>query len=70
MIRLTRLNGTRFALNADLIREVEAAPDTIITLTSGEKMIVREPVDEVVAAVIEYQRLIRQGWPAREQADA
>lgn len=70
MIRVTRLNGVRFALNADLIREIEAAPDTILTLTSGEKMIVRESVDEVVSAVIEYQQRIRQAWPTAERTDS
>ena len=70
MIGLTRLNGQRFVLNADLIRTVESTPDTVITLTSGEHIVVRDGLDEVVARVIEYGRLLRRavlvdgpGWP-------
>ena len=48
MIHVSRLNGDPFVLNAELIREVEPTPDTIITLVSGDKILVREAVDEVV----------------------
>ena len=58
MIRLTRLNGQQFLLNAEIIREVEATPDTIITLTTGEKLLVREGVEAVGNAVIKYKQLI------------
>lgn len=58
MLYVTRLNGKQFVLNAELIREIEATPDTIITLTSGEKLLVRESVDAVVKAVIEYKRTV------------
>ena len=56
MIRVTRLNGSEFVLNSDLIESVEATPDTVVTLTSGKKLIVREPVDEVLARVVEFRR--------------
>jgi len=56
MIYVTRLNGKRFVVNAELIREVEATPDTIITLTTGDKLLVKESVDDVIAAVIEYRQ--------------
>lgn len=56
MISLTRFNGSRFVLNADMIREIEATPDTIITLSTDQKIIVRESVDEVLSAVLEYKR--------------
>lgn len=59
MISLTRLNGTRFVLNADLIRVVEENPDTVITLVGGEHLVVRESMREVVARSIEYQRHTR-----------
>ena len=62
MIYVTRLNGERFVLNAEMIREIEARPDTIITLTSGEKVMVREAVDDVVNAVLEYKRGVL-GYP-------
>ena len=56
MIRLTRLGGEPFILNAELIRYVEARPDTFITLTSGERLVVREAMEEVLRLSIEYQR--------------
>lgn len=56
MIHVTRLNGSQFVVNAELIREVEATPDTVVTLTTGTKLLVRESVDEVVRAVLQYRR--------------
>ncbi len=58
MIQLTRLNGHVFTLNAELIQEIDATPDTIVTLTNGQKIMVREPVDEVRQAVIAYKHEI------------
>ena len=43
MIELTRLNGSRLAVNCDLIKYAEAAPDTMLTLVTGEKLVVLEP---------------------------
>jgi flagellar protein FlbD len=48
MIQLTRLNNARLAVNSDLIRYVEEAPDTVITLLKGEKLVVRETAREVI----------------------
>jgi flagellar protein FlbD len=56
MIKLTRLDGERFILNAELIRYVEARPDTFVTLTTGERIIVTESMDEVVDRAILYQQ--------------
>lgn len=56
MIKLTRLDGHAFILNADLIRFVEQRPDTFVTLTSGEKIVVREGMDQVVELAIDYQQ--------------
>lgn len=56
MIRLTRLNGRPLVLNSDLIKFLERAPDTVITLTNGEKVIVRESEEEVVQLVREFRR--------------
>jgi len=56
MIHLTHLAGERFVLNAELIRYVEARPDTFVTLTSGDRLIVRESMEEVMRRAIEYQR--------------
>ncbi|MCS7234200.1 MAG: flagellar FlbD family protein [Synergistetes bacterium] len=56
MVKLTRLNGKEFVINADLIETIEATPDTVITLVNEHKYIVKEPVDEVIRKVIEYKR--------------
>jgi flagellar protein FlbD len=58
MITLTRLDRRVIVLNADLIKMVEATPDTIITLVNGDTLIVRDSVDDVVRGVIDYQRQV------------
>lgn len=55
MICLRRLNGTEFWLNAELIEQVESAPDTVITLTTGNNILVLEKVDAVIRKIIDYQ---------------
>lgn len=55
MIELTRLNGTPMMLNSDLIKTAEASPDTMLTLIHGEKLIVRESINEVVERVLGYR---------------
>ena len=60
MIQLTRINNTSLVLNADLIEQIETTPDTVISLTNGQKYIVRESAAEVMRKSIEYQRQIRQ----------
>ncbi len=67
MIHLSRLDGTRFVLNADRIETIEAHPDTVITNVDGKHFVVREDVDDVVARVVAYQRAIRRecARPAR-----
>ena len=56
MIQLTRLDGNKFVLNADLICYIETLPDTYITLTSGERITVLETIDEVVRRAVVYQQ--------------
>ncbi|TWT31214.1 Flagellar protein (FlbD) [Posidoniimonas corsicana] len=56
MIKLTRLNGEPFILNAELIKYVEKCPDTILTLTTGDHIVVGESPDEVLRAAVEYQQ--------------
>jgi flagellar protein FlbD len=58
MIRLTRINHVPLVLNSDLIEHVEVTPDTVITLTSGQKFMVLECPEEVIAKVIEFRRSI------------
>jgi flagellar protein FlbD len=55
MIELTRLNGNPMVLNSDLIKTAEASPDTMLTLITGEKLIVRETCAEVMERILEYR---------------
>ena len=55
MIRLTRLNGEHFVLNAELIQRVEGHPDTVITLRDDTKYVITETVDQVVRAIRDYR---------------
>ena len=59
MITVTRLDDRVVVVNAELIKMIEATPDTIITLINGDTLIVRENVDEVVRRAIDYARQIR-----------
>ena len=62
MIRLTRINQVPLVLNADLIEHVETTPDTIISMTNGQKFVVLESSDDVIRKVIEFRReLLRSG---------
>lgn len=56
MIRVTRFDGTAMMLNAEWIQSVENTPDTLITLTNGFKVIVRDRVEDVVSRFIEYKK--------------
>jgi flagellar protein FlbD len=64
MIRLTRLNGSSIALNSDLIKFVENAPDTVITLINGEKVIVRESTEDLIRKLVEFRRSVLEGIPS------
>jgi flagellar protein FlbD len=55
MIELTRLNGNPILLNSDLIKVAEASPDTMLTLINGEKVIVREELNDVLERVLAYR---------------
>ncbi|ADQ06334.1 flagellar FlbD family protein [Caldicellulosiruptor hydrothermalis 108] len=61
MIKLRRINNKEFVVNADFIEFVESTPDTVITLTNGVKLVVKESVDEVIEKVIEYKKRIFEG---------
>jgi flagellar protein FlbD len=60
MICLTRLNGQQFVINAEKIRFIESTPDTIVCCDTGDKVMVREPLQEVIRRAIEYARLVRR----------
>ena len=56
MIKVTRLNGQLIVVNADLIEFVEEIPDTIVSLTTGKKIMVKEDAEEIIEKVISYRR--------------
>ena len=60
MIVLTRLNGQNFVVNAEKIRTVESTPDTVVCCESGERLMVKETLQEVVRRAIEYGRALRR----------
>lgn len=59
MIRVTRLNGSPLVINSEQIKMVEQTPDTMITLLTGDRLVVKETVEEVVQRAIEYGRALR-----------
>jgi flagellar protein FlbD len=61
MIPLVRLDGSEVVVNADLIATVEKTPDTMLTLTTGHHILVKDSVEDVVARVVEYRRKINNG---------
>ncbi|HEX4792736.1 MAG TPA: flagellar FlbD family protein [Humisphaera sp.] len=60
MIALTRLNGQSLVINAEKIRYLEATPDTLVCCDNGDKLMVKEPLAEVIRRAIEYARVIRR----------
>lgn len=56
MIKLTRLNGKEFVLNIDLIEFIESTPDTVISTTTGKKLVVIESVDDVIEKIVDFRR--------------
>jgi flagellar protein FlbD len=70
MIPLTRLNGAALLVNSDLIKFVEQAPDTVITLLNGEKILVRESAEEIAARVVQFrQSLALTSFTAKTMLD-
>ncbi len=73
VIYLSRLDGTRFVLNANRIETIEARPDTVITVVDGKHFVVKESVDDVIARAIAYQRALLSdrfipAWLSGEEA--
>lgn len=60
MIKVTRLNNEPIYLNSALIEFIEATPDTMITLTTGKKVIVKENIDDIIERIVEYNSKIGQ----------
>jgi flagellar protein FlbD len=63
MIEVTRLNGSIFFLNPDMILSLEQTPDTIITLTSGEKLLVKESPSQIIDRFVAFKRRIVSELP-------
>ncbi len=61
MIHLTRLNHIPLVVNSDLIEQIEMTPDTVITLTTGQKFMVRENADEVIHRIVQFRRSLLNG---------
>ena len=59
MIKVTKLNGRELVVNADLIEFIESTPDTIISLTTGRKIMVLEEMDAVIRMAVEYRAKAR-----------
>ena len=60
MIKLHRLNNSEFVLNADLVETMEKTPDTVITLTTGKKLMVRDQLEDVISSIIKYRQLCNE----------
>lgn len=58
MVKLTKIDGEKLVVNAELIESVNCGTDTLVSLTSGRKLIVRETPDEVVQLVVDYRVLL------------
>jgi flagellar protein FlbD len=74
MVRLTRLNQAPIVLNSDLIEHIDVTPDTVITLTTGQILRVRESADEVLDLIVEFRRRIfahelKPGPPSEPPSD-
>jgi len=64
MIELTRLNGNGLTVSCDLIKYAEAAPDTVLTLITGEKLVVLETCSQVQERTLNYRaETLRRAWP-------
>lgn len=67
MIQLTRINHVPLVLNSDLIEHIETTPDTVISLTNGQKFMVRESTEEIIRKVMDFRRAIGQKNPRTDE---
>ncbi|HUA64065.1 MAG TPA: flagellar FlbD family protein [Verrucomicrobiae bacterium] len=63
MITVTRLNHSQIVLNSDLIEQIEPTPDTVISLTTGQRIIVRESTEEILQRIVDFRRSIVHSPP-------
>lgn len=59
MVKVQKLNGTDLIINAELIETIESTPDTIVTLQTGKKLILKTKADDLVENIIEYKKMIQ-----------
>ena len=69
MIKVTRLNDSALMINVDMIQSLQAIPETVITFTNNDKIMVKEPLEEVSQRIVDYQRTIYSS-PAGEDRQA
>ncbi|MDR1532563.1 MAG: flagellar FlbD family protein [Clostridiales bacterium] len=69
MITITKLNDQQIVVNSDLIELIESTPDTTITMTTGRKIIAREPVEEIMSRIIGYRKRVFQSVGALENRE-
>ena len=67
MIKVSRLNSKEFYINPDLIEFIEETPDTVLTTTTGKKVVVEGPAEEVLQKIVEYKQRIFLGLPQKIQ---
>ncbi|NMA95166.1 MAG: flagellar FlbD family protein [Clostridiales bacterium] len=58
MIKVTRLNGKEYYINPDLIEFIESTPDTVMTMTTGKKVVVVEEIEDIICSIIDFKRKI------------
>ena len=66
MILVTRFDGTELVVNVDLLVTIERTPDTVLTLTTGDRIMVKESLEEIVTRAVTYRYRISQGPGARD----
>ena len=59
MIKVTRLNDSVLIINVEMIQSLQATPDTVITFTNHDRLMVKEPVEEISQRIVEYQRSVK-----------
>jgi flagellar protein FlbD len=70
MIRVTRLNDSSLMINVEKIQSVQSTPDTVITFTNHDRVIVKEPLEEVSQRIKDYQRTLYASQPLSRASDS
>ncbi|HSW39686.1 MAG TPA: flagellar FlbD family protein [Acidobacteriota bacterium] len=60
MIILTKINKAQIAVNSDLIQYIEETPDTVITMTNSDKVVVKEKISEIIEKIVEFRRYVNR----------